>query len=154
MLKLTHRYANALMEFAEEHGLEEIYRQALTMVLSGNFDSESAPEAIGEFLALIPGGRDERSAVLYAFLDFARERMNLLECEIISAVPLTSDQVARLERKLILMFRKQLDITLTVDPTLLGGLRVIAGNTVLDDSIKRKMRDMKTQIYEGVYFGR
>lgn len=153
MLKLTHRYANALLEFAEEHGLEEIYRQALTMVLSGNLEPEATPQAIGEFLTLVPGGREERSNVLYAFLDMARERMNLLACEIISAVTLTSDQIARLEKKLILMFRKQLDITLTVDPSLLGGLRVIADNTVLDDSIRRKMRDMKNKIYEGVYFG-
>lgn len=152
MIKLTNRYAKVLLDFAEEHGLEEIYRQALVIVLSGSADPGHVPEAIGEFLELIPGGSDEIMAVLYSFLDLARERMNLLAVEVISAVPLTREQLASLEKKLILMFRKQLDITATVDPSLLGGLRVIAGDTVLDDSIKRKLTDMKQSVYEGVYF--
>lgn len=152
MLKLTARYTKALLDYAEEHGLEELYRQALTFVLSGNPDPSQAPEALGAFLVAVPGGREEILAVLYAFLDLARERMNLLMVEVISAAPLTHKQLAELERKLILMFRKQLDITVTVDPSLLGGLRVIAGDTVLDDSIKRKMMDIKTSMYEGVYF--
>lgn len=151
MLKLTNRYAKALLNFAEEHGLEEIYRQALLLVLSGNSDPAQAPKEIGEFLVLVSGGEGEVKAVLYAFLDLARERMNLLPVEVISAVPLTSGQLASLDEKLIRMFRKQLEITATVDPSILGGLRVIAGNTVLDDTIKRKMMDMKNNVYEGVY---
>lgn len=151
MLKLTNRYAKALLNFAEEHGLEEIYRQALLLVLSGNSDPAQVPKEIGEFLALVSGGEGEVKAVLYAFLDLARERMNLLPVEVISAVPLTPEQLAALDEKLIRMFRKQLEITTTVDPSLLGGLRVIAGNTVLDDTIKRKMMDMKNSVYEGVY---
>lgn len=152
MLKLTSRYAKALLEYAEEHGLEDLYRQALVLVLSGNPDPSQTPESLREFLAAVPGGEDEISAVLYAFLDLARERMNLLPVEVISAVPLTGAQLANLEKKLILMFRKQLDMVNTVDPSLLGGLRVIAGDTVLDDSIKRKLMDMKNSVYEGVYF--
>lgn len=152
MLKMSQRYANALLEFAEEHGLEAIYRQALTIVVSGNVDPSQNPEALGSFLALIPGGGDEITEVLYRFLDLAREKMNLLDCEIISAVPLTPEQLAKVEVKLIRMFRKQLDVRTTVDPSILGGLRVIVGDTVLDDTIARKLRDMKNAIYEGVYF--
>lgn len=152
MIKLTARYANALLEYAEENGLEQIYRQALVLVLSGVMDISQAPEPISGFLALVPGGKEEISAVLHAFLDHARERMNLLNVEVISAVPLTHEQLAKLERKLIMMFRKQLEITTAVDSSLLGGLRVIADNTVLDDTIKRKLMDMKKSVYEGVYF--
>lgn len=152
MLNLTNRFANDLLSFAEEHGLEEIYMQALTLVLSGSMAPEKAPDMLGKYLSLIPGGEDEISAVLYAFLDRARARMNVLEVEVISAVPLTAEQLANLEKKLIPMFNKQLNITTTVDPSLFGGLRVVADNTVLDDSIKRKMMDMKRNIYEGVYF--
>ena len=78
---------------------------------------------------------------------------DVLDVEVISAVPLTMEQLARLERKLILMFRKQLSITASVDPSILGGLKVIADNTVLDDSIRRKLIDMKARIYKGVYAG-
>lgn len=151
MIKMTHRYAAALLEYAEENGLEMIYRQALSLVLAGKADFSDAPEEIGGFLSAVKGEAGEISAILYKFLDMARERMDLLEAEIITAVPLTDSQLAVLEKKLILMFRKQLDIRATVDPSVLGGVRVIINNTVLDDTIKRKLRDMKNSIYEGVY---
>ena len=150
MLKLTYRYANALFEYAQERGLEVIYRQALLAAVNHYSEPEDFHPEICEFLKEIP--KDEIEPVLYRFLDLARTEMNLLPVEIITAVELRQEQLAALEHKLILMFRKQLDITLTVDPSILGGLRVIAGDTVLDDTIKRKLSDMKAGVYRGVYF--
>jgi F0F1-type ATP synthase delta subunit len=151
LIRLTHQYAKALLEYAEERDLGEIYRQALTIMLSGSCDPEHAPEGIGGFIRRIPGGEEEVLSVLYAFLELARGRMNLLAVEVISAVHLTLIQQAAVERKLTLMFRKQLELTFTVDPSILGGLRVIAADTVFDDSIKRKLMDMKNSVYEGVF---
>lgn len=152
MLKLTKRYANALLTYAEEQGLGEIYRQALLLVVSGNKPTaqHAAGTALGVFLAEVPA--EEVEPVLYAFLDLARKRMDMLKTEIISAVPLTQQQLSTLEEKLIRMFQKQLDITTAVDPSLLGGLRIIVDNTVFDESIKRKLFDMKNSVYKGVYF--
>jgi len=151
MIKLTRRWANALMEYAEEHGLDEIYREVLVLVSDSDFSLDNVlSEPLCEFLKLMDVGEEELKAVLYAFLDLARKRMNFLQAEIISAVPLTSPQLEALSEKLKNKFRKQLDITATVDPSLLGGLRVIVGDTVIDDSIKRKLADMKSTIYEGV----
>jgi len=151
MLKLTSRYATALLEFAQERGLEDIYRQALLVVVKkAPARSWEATGALAEFLQHVPP--KEVEPVLYRFLDLAREKMDLLEVEVISAVPLTGKQLATLEEKLIRIFRKQMEITTTVDPSILGGLRVIVGNTVLDDTIKRKLADMKNSVYKGVYF--
>lgn len=152
MLKLTVRYTNALMEYAEEQGLENIYRQALALVVGGSPHAYRETDALGKFLAQLP--KEELEPVLYRFLDLARKRMDLLSVEVISAVPLTPLQLSDLEVKLIRMFRKQLDITTTIDPSLLGGLRVIVDNTVIDESIKRKLRDMKNSVYRGVYLGK
>lgn len=77
--------------------------------------------------------------------------MSPLPVEVISAVPLSPAQMAAVERKLTLMFRKQLELVFTIDTAILGGLRVIAADTVLDDSIKRKLMDMKKTVYEGVF---
>ena len=147
MLKLTHRWADELMNYAEQQGTGMIYRQALTLA-ANNFDLENAPEEILQFLNLIPGSRDNKRVVLYLFLDMVRERAGLLKTEVISAVPLTQDQLEELDRKLSVIFGKQLEITASVDPSLLGGLRVVAGDTVLDDTIKRKLSDMKAKIYD------
>jgi len=150
MLKLTYRYANALFEYAQEKGLEVIYRQALVSAVNHQSELEDFPQELREFLEGLP--HEEIEPVLYRFLDLARSEMNLLPVEIITAVELRPEQLEKLEHRLILMFRKQLDITLTVDPSILGGLRVIAGDTVLDDTIKRKLSDMKAGVYRGVYF--
>lgn len=151
MLNLSRRYAKALLEYAEERGLGEIYRQALLLAAGRKeLDPAEIPGGLlGDFLRQVP--QEERTQALYLFLELARDRMDLLETEIISAVPLTPGQLANLEVRLIKMFRKQLDITVRVDPSLLGGLRVIVGNTVLDDTIKRKLQDMKDSVYKGVY---
>lgn len=147
MLNLTRRYANALLEYAEDNGLELVYRQALAVVLGG----KEAPEELAKFLSQVPAS-ESIPDIIYTFLDLARDRMDLLECEIISAVPLRPKQLAALETKLIYMVKKQLDITQTVDPEVLGGVRVIVGNVILDDTIRRRLVNMKKRIYEGVYF--
>jgi len=150
MLKMSRRYANALLEFAVEHGLEETYRQAIMLIVSGKMSADNAIQPLKSFLEAVPANDIEN--ILYIFVDLARKEMDMLATEIISAVPLTQQQLQKLEEKLIRMFRKQLDITTTVDPSLLGGLRIIVGNTVFDESIKRRLQDMKGSVYKGVYF--
>ena len=77
--------------------------------------------------------------------------MDKLKAEVISAIPLTGDQLYRLEVKLIQLLRKEIEISATVDPSLLGGLRVIVGDVVIDHSVKRRLLDMKHAVYQGVY---
>jgi len=149
MLKLIHRFAAALLLYAEENDLDTVYRQSLRYITQPVEKSE-APDPLGAFIVNVP---DEYVIdVVERFMDLARNKINLLETEIISAVPLTQQQLITLEIKLIRMFRRQLEITTKVDPSLLGGLQVIAGETVIDDTIKRKLSDMKNSIYKGVYF--
>lgn len=148
-LKLARRYAFALLSFAQDRGLPLLYRQALLLVLDDTLSVEQAPMPLAEFLQAVPP--EEVEQVLALFLELARDEMDLVPVEIISAVPLTDQQLYEIEIRLIRMTRKQLDIRTTVDPSLLGGLRVIVGNKVLDQSIKRKLSDLKKAVYEGVY---
>ena len=71
--------------------------------------------------------------------------------EIISAVSLTARQRQTMEVRLIRMLKKRINLKFTVDPDLLGGVRIVAENIVIDDSIKRKLHDMKTHITKGVF---
>ena len=143
-IKLTHRCANALLEYARENGLEELYRQAL------QFDMET-PSELKVFLESLPGGIGERDSILRVFIEKAREELGLLEAEVISAVPLKPAQLKKVEEKLARMSGKKLEVTTSVDPALLGGVKAILGGTVFDDSIKQKMSDMKKSICDRVY---
>ncbi len=148
-LKLARRYALALLDFAQDRGLPLIYRQALLLMLEDAPSAQKAADPLAEFLQAVPSQEVEQ--VLTIFLELARKKMNLVPVEVISAVPLTEQQLYDIEVRLIRMTRKQLDIRTTVDPSLLGGLRVIVDNTVLDQSIKRKLSELKKAVYEGVY---
>ena len=149
MINLTQSYIDALLEYANERGLERIYRQAQLFV-SEEISIEDAPEALRRLLERLSGDREDVLPMLYAFMEAARKKMNLAEAEVYTAVPLTAVQLKGLEEKLVRMFHRQLNITATVDPSLLGGVRVIVDNTVLDDTIHRKLTDMKRSIYEGM----
>jgi len=145
-LSLSRLHALALLEYGEERGLSEFYQQVSALVLSGRPTVENAPEGLREFLLEIP--QDEVEHTLQAFLVMAKRRMDQLPVEIISAVPLTEAQLQKLEERLIRLVKKRLDIKTTVDPSLLGGVRIIVDNTVIDESIKRKLLDMKQNLYK------
>ena len=148
-LKLARRYSLALLDFAQDRGLPLIYRQALLLMLEDAPSTAKTADPLAEFLQAVPPQEVEQ--VLNLFLEMARKQMNLVPVEVISAVPLTEQQLYDIEVRLIRMTRKQLDIRTTVDPSLLGGLRIIVDNTVLDQSIKRKLSELKKAVYEGVY---
>lgn len=152
MVSLVSRYATAILDYGEEHSvLDRFYREVLSIgggTVAVDFSGVS-PE-LCNLIELVPAM--DRAAVLREFVEIARERLGLVNVQVISAVPLTGEQLANLEIKLIKLFRKQLEITTRVDPSLLGGLRIIAGGTVIDDTIKRKISDMKKLAYKGVYF--
>jgi len=148
-MKLARRYALALLHFAQDRGLPLIYRQALALTLEGDPSAEKAPAPLVDFLQAVPPQEVEQ--VLSIFLELARKEMHLVPVEVISAVPLTEQQLYDIEVRLIRMTRKQLDIRTTVDPSLLGGLRIIVDNRVIDQSVKRKLADLKKAVYERVY---
>ena len=148
--KFTHLHALTLIEYAEDKGLADTYQQAWMLLRSGDIRAENAAsEEFQKLLSHIPP--DELEEVLRRFVEIARGRMDSLPVEIISAIPLTSEQLFKIQMNLIRILRKQLHITTTLDPSLLGGVRIIVDNSVIDHSVKRRLSDMKEAIYKGVY---
>ena len=152
MARLGKQYAKALMELAQEHGnLEEIYRQALRVSEDKELImDEEMPKELKVFLQLIE--EKDLLPTLQHFVEMVREELRIAHADVISAVPLTDKQLAELERKLIHLTRKRVEIVNHVDASLLGGVRIILDDTVIDNSIKSQLSGMKEQMYEGVYF--
>lgn len=149
MINLTQSYIDALLDYANDRGIERIYRQAQFFV-DNEVSVEDAPEGLQRILEKFSGEREDILPMLRAFMDAARKKMNLANAEVFTAVPLSAAQLKKLEAKLERAFHQQMEITATVDPSLLGGVRVIVDNTVVDDTIKRKLSSMKKSIYEGM----
>jgi F-type H+-transporting ATPase subunit delta len=79
------------------------------------------------------------------------EEQDKLVVKVYSAVTLSTEQQAKLESKMEKMLGKKISMAIRIDPSLLGGLRIIAGHTVIDNSIKTRLADMKKNIYRGVF---
>lgn len=63
--------------------------------------------------------------------------------EIVSAFAMTDAQVAELLASLQKKFGRKLNPTVTVDQSLIGGVRVVVGDEVLDTSVRAKLQQMQ-----------
>ena|GEM_PF-542938 len=150
-ISLNHLYALALLEFGEARGLADVYEQIWLLMSDksmqiGNVENSELRAAMD----LLPP--DDLVAILREFLTLAHDRLASVPVEIISAMPLSEEQIMKLHVKLANLVHKQLEITNTTDESLLGGFRILFENTVIDHSVKRKLMDARQAIYEGVYY--
>ena len=68
------------------------------------------------------------------------------DAEISSAFALTDAQVAELCKTLEAKFGRKLNPTVHVDAALIGGVRVVVGDEVLDTSVRAKLEQMQTAL--------
>jgi F-type H+-transporting ATPase subunit delta len=68
------------------------------------------------------------------------------DAEITSAFELTDAQVNDLVATLEKKFGRKLNPSVTVDPSLIGGVRVTVGDEVLDTSVRAKLQKMHTAL--------
>jgi F-type H+-transporting ATPase subunit delta len=147
-MSLIDRYVADLLTYAEENSqLENFYTYA-TIIMRGS-ESDSMPDELFSFLELL--SPEDSEAVLVKFIEIAREHLGLLDVKVYSAVQLTVAQRAKIEKKIVDIFGKEISMILRVDPSLIGGLRVIVGNAVFDNTIKTRLADMKKNVYKEVY---
>ena len=68
--------------------------------------------------------------------------MGAADAVIASAFEISAQQVADLVASLEKKFGRKLNPTVTVDPSLIGGVRVVVGDEVLDTSVRAKLQQM------------
>jgi F-type H+-transporting ATPase subunit delta len=63
-----------------------------------------------------------------------------------SAFPIAADALARVGTALEKRFGRKLNLTVQEDPSLIGGIRVVVGDEVLDTSVKARLEQMKVAL--------
>jgi F-type H+-transporting ATPase subunit delta len=66
--------------------------------------------------------------------------------EVRTAVPLTDDQQARLKAALENATGKSLNLKTIVDPTVMGGVVATIGDTVIDDTVRTRIDQLKSRL--------
>ncbi len=80
------------------------------------------------------------------FADLVDEQAGIVEANVSSTQPLTETQAKALTASLATRTGKTIRLTWQQDASLLGGLKVQVGSTVLDASIQGQLRQLKTQL--------
>jgi F-type H+-transporting ATPase subunit delta len=86
-------------------------------------------------LALLPEIR-----ALYEGL--RREHDGILEARIISALPIDDNQLRDLVARLEAKYRRKVSAEVEVDPQLIGGVRIVIGDKVIDATVRGKLDAM------------
>jgi F-type H+-transporting ATPase subunit delta len=68
------------------------------------------------------------------------------DADITSAFDMSEAQVAELVKVLEKKFSRKLKPSVTVDPSLIGGVRVVVGDEVLDTSVTAKLQQLRTAL--------
>jgi F-type H+-transporting ATPase subunit delta len=63
-----------------------------------------------------------------------------------SAFPIPADKLGEVAQSLEKRFNRKLNLTVQEDPSLIGGIRVVVGDEVLDTSVKARLEQMKVAL--------
>ena len=89
------------------------------------------------------GRLDHLPAFITAFNKRYDAHKGIVNAEVISAVPLTAEQLQDLNTTLGKALGHQAAISTSVDPAILGGLKVRVGSRLFDASLKTKLDSLK-----------
>ncbi len=77
------------------------------------------------------------------------EQAGVTRGEIIAAAPLQGNELQRLRAALSAHVGKELDLTVRVDPGLVGGLVAKVGNLVFDGSLRTQLEQLRSNLTKG-----
>lgn len=97
-------------------------------VLIDNGRLNALPEVAAQFRALVNSRSGSSDAVVY------------------SAFPMDAAALASVSASLEKRFGRKLNLSMQLDESLIGGIRVVAGDEVLDTSVKARLEQMKAAL--------
>jgi len=83
-------------------------------------------------------------AIDYRFL--VEEHFDIWEVKVISATDLMPEMQTKLKEKLELFFHKQLKINNEVDPSIIGGIKLIFADQMIDWSVVGRLKNLKESL--------
>jgi F-type H+-transporting ATPase subunit delta len=105
--------------------------------------SPMPPEAKAFIAVLVENRRVALLPEIVAqFHELRNAQQGAADADISSAFEISGAQVTELVSTLEKKFGRKLNPTVTVDPTLIGGVRVVVGDEVLDTSVRAKLQQM------------
>lgn len=172
---LARRYAKAAFSIGTENGKFEEYNECLQAVadlykanpdvvdaltnplypvdirgkvMSGIVKSMDVDSVMSNFLNLLV--EKKRAEILpeiaEEFKAMVDDAQNVSHGTVVSAVELSDDLQGKIQKTLEKLTGKKVELTTSVDPTIIGGMVAKVGDLVLDGSIKTQLAGLKESI--------
>lgn len=171
---VARRYAEALYDHAVAEEVAEIVRSDLAAIraLSGNipdfkaflenptitpvtadrtvsalFMGRAHPVTMRFIRFIASKGRlNHLTAVCEAYEQRICDDLGILKVEITAAHDLSADQLSSMKQRLQARYQKQIEATVEVDASLIGGFKVRAGDHIRDFSIFTKLEQFEKRV--------
>ena len=109
-------------------------------------DSETVQDIIDYAMGPDPSANTEK--ILKSFIEICSEKRGELKAEIKSAKSLTQDEIKKITDELSNNFKSKIKLNYKQDESLIGGLIVQVGSTMIDTSIKSKLQQIENRMIE------
>lgn len=124
-----------------------IDRPSKERVLAEVFDGKVHPIALHALLLLVRKRRETSLGPIVAeYLDLEREGQGIERLTLETARPLDPAECALLVARLEQIYSKKFDVTQVVDPSLIGGLRLMMGDRRIDASISGRLNGLAREL--------
>ena len=173
-LTIARPYARAAYEIASAHGAQNAWAEKLAFAaevaaepqvvalfgdprlspqaLASLFvrGGESADSEFARFLGVLADNRRLRELpeIAALFEQMKRDAEHVLRVRVRSAVPLDDGETARLVEALKRRFNSDIQLERSVDPSVLGGAVIDAGETVIDGSLRSRLAKLETALMQ------
>ena len=113
-------------------------------------DGRVPPSVANLARLLVERGKSDRlSAVAAEYRRLLNRARGVVEATVTSAAPLSPTEADALRSKIAGMTGQSVDLTLTVDDALIGGLTVRVGDTLYDASVRGRLERLREQLVAG-----
>ncbi len=127
-----------------------INREVLTKIINEISKNSKLEVLFNNFLNLLVAKRRffYVEKILNSFLEICSKKRGELKAEIKSAKKLSQDEIIKITDELSNNFKSKIKLNYTFDQSLIGGLVVQIGSTMIDTSIKNKLQQIENKMLE------
>ena len=119
-------------------------RQVVSDTFTAALKTNIGDEAKNFVAMLVENGRMSLlPEIEQQFRELKNAHESTADAEIVSAFPMNDGQLADLVAALQKKFGRKLNASVKVEPELIGGVRVVVGDEVLDFSVKNRLQSMQ-----------
>lgn len=133
-----------MSEALDNPKLNDAQKESLFLTICGE---KLSPAGRNFIRVLLEAGRIKLLPQIRALFDTLKdEAEGVAHAHIISAQPLADAQLADLRQTLEGRFKRRIEATVVVDPSLIGGARIVVGDEVIDASVRGKLDAMAVRL--------